>query len=455
MRKDPGLPPALQPPDGSAQTALTRRYELITPLFGGGVRPGRHDLITPVRGTAVRGQLRFWWRATRGRFYKDIDALRTAEGLLWGAASSNAEARPSQVQIVVSEVSAGHDFVVTDNQGRKATDSRGDPISVGHFRSPYSYVAFPLQQSRGVVRDDISFTLTVTMPATWRKDKDRNDAAHFFGSPADEIAAAIWAWETFGGIGARTRRGFGALRCREAQGGGPDLPDADVLSWLAKQLARHVVSGGNRPEGVPLLSPDLRWYRAQPAQRTPLRFWNDPLEAWKQLFGRLKEFRQPRPPGTVDPRRPGRSRWPEPEAIRGLTRRRLPRHQLLPGSGKFPRAVFGLPLIFQFKDAGDPEQTSLQGVDKIDRLASPLILRPLALAKGSWVGLAAVLDAPPTPPGGLTLRQGKTQVAPSATAAAPDYILTPAEAARIKDQTGRHQLLGSSTDLLEAFLNFL
>lgn len=450
MRKDPAPPPALKPLDSTF--SQTRRYELITPLFGGGVRPGRHDPLTPVRGTAIRGHLRFWWRAIRGRYYATVDDLHAAESLLWGAASGPEQPRPSQVQIVVSKTSAGHEFVVSDGQGRKLTDNRGDPIAVGHFRSPYSYVAFPLQQSRGVVRADIAFTLTVTVPAAWRTEQERE---HFHGSPADELAAALWAWETFGGIGARTRRGFGALRCREVSGGKPDLPEADLLEWLDDRLKHYLAPARGRPANLPLLSPELRWYRGQPAQRTPLRYWKDPLEAWKQLFTRLKEFRQPRPPGVLDPRRPGRSRWPEPEAIRTITRRRLPRHQPLPGSNKFPRAVFGLPIIFQFKDAGDPEQTSLQGVDTIDRLASPLILRPLARADGTYVGLAAVLDGPRTPLGGLTLRQGKNTLASSTTALATDETLTAAEAAQIKDSTGKHPLLGSSIDPLEAFLDFL
>ena len=43
-----------------------RSYKVITPLFGGGVTPNEKDPVTTVRGSSVRGHLRFWWRATRG-----------------------------------------------------------------------------------------------------------------------------------------------------------------------------------------------------------------------------------------------------------------------------------------------------------------------------------------------------------------------------------------------------
>jgi CRISPR-associated protein Cmr1 len=62
--------------------------------------------------------------------------------------------------------------------------------------------------------------------------------------------------------------------------------------------------------------------------------------------------------------------------------------------------VFGLPIGFQFKDANkrnpddknsDPRKTSLQ-MDETDRLASPLILKPLACNDGKAIGLAVILQ---------------------------------------------------------------
>ncbi len=71
-----------------------------------------------------------------------------------------------------------------------------------------------------------------------------------------------------------------------------------------------------------------------------------------------------------------------------------------PRIDKFPRAAFGLPIIFQFKDrdehnpdnpSKDPRQTVLQ-LATSERLASPIILKPLACRDGAYVGLALILE---------------------------------------------------------------
>jgi len=71
-----------------------------------------------------------------------------------------------------------------------------------------------------------------------------------------------------------------------------------------------------------------------------------------------------------------------------------------PLTDKFPRAAFGLPIIFQFKDrddrnpdnpSRDPRKTVLQ-LATSERLASPLILKPLACQSGAYVGLALILE---------------------------------------------------------------
>jgi CRISPR-associated protein Cmr1 len=63
----------------------------------------------------------------------------------------------------------------------------------------------------------------------------------------------------------------------------------------------------------------------------------------------------------------------------------------------FPRALFGLPIIFHFKDRNDPQDTELschRGRERKNRMASPLIIKPLALAEDRAVSMVMVLDAP-------------------------------------------------------------
>ncbi len=141
-------------------------------------------------------------------------------------------------------------------------------------------------------------------------------------------------------------------------------------------------------------------------------------DAWLSLIEKLKNFRQARPKTTVRTRNGertdyGRSYWTEPDAIRHRYIKAFPEHKdkLVHepkkelddpiNVDKFPRAAFGLPIVFHFivkredKDAElrEPLDTELKP-SKYTRLASPLILRPIACADGKAVGIALILETP-------------------------------------------------------------
>src|SRR5437763_7643730 len=118
MRKLPKLTPnGTVAPDlykdakGNVIIKQERKYELITPLFGGGVEPGVNDDLTPISGKAIRGHLRFWWRATRGGQFGGgeggLRKMKETEAIIWGAASTPDKPSPSQVQIEVCETLTG------------------------------------------------------------------------------------------------------------------------------------------------------------------------------------------------------------------------------------------------------------------------------------------------------------------------------------------------------------
>jgi CRISPR-associated protein Cmr1 len=435
MRKPPeGVPPGLEPKPDQEKIIQTRHYRVITPLFGGGVKAGEVDLETPVRGSTIRGQLRFWWRATRGgRFEGDLAQMKAAEDDIWGSTEG-----VSKVSIAVKTVNIGQPFVVpsTDPQGRRRTI--GDPGSI------YGYVGFPLRPTEGTVREGVAFELTLSFPA----------------GLCEELRAALWAWDTFGGVGARTRRGFGALACETVQMAGASC-EQENEDWLwqydsrtlPRELLRDVnkfVEAGAPPPGVSQLSRKRMRYRVVAGPNAT------ELAAWENLIAALKAFRQNRSGDQGH----GRSNWPEPDAIRDITgqhgnsfKHDVPVHGRL--IRKFPRAMFGLPIVFEFKPGqthpsntnNDPRKTTLDGVE-FKRLASPLIIRPL-LCRDRSVGLAAVLEGPrPWNMGGLALREADQTIIESALEAR----LSESE----RDLVDReNDLYDGTPDILQSFLNIL
>jgi len=400
------LPPPVKPQLGRFKRGdeeiklitQVRSYELITPLFGGGIYPGEADPVTVIRGTEIRGQLRFWWRACRGgRFNGNLAEMKEAEEKLWGAASTEKRPMPSQVVVVLLPEHGGEAKQPFEIVAGPVDNRTGQPKLKPKANESVAlpYAAFPLQPSEreiragGIgmktktVRTNVRFTLKITYP-----DKQQQ-----------EVEAALWAWETFGGVGARTRRGFGALKLVSVDGKPITLPRAaEIEAKIRQGLEKYVVSG-TWPACMPHLS-------LNPHMKVTDKH-ADPKTVWDYLIKRLRDFRQNR--SGASPRQPGRSRWPEPDEIRRLTDCRCGRHaNSLSDIGKFPRVAFGLPVVFQFKDkdAGDPYNTKLTcGEKDYDRLASPLILKPLVCADGA-VGLAVVLEGTGVGmvPGGLVLK---------------------------------------------------
>lgn len=418
MRKPPKESPlAIKPKSDTDMITQVRRYKLITPLFGGGVEPGQADPITVVRATEVRGHLRFWWRATRGgQFGGDLAKMQEAEERIWGSAAAEGRSGPSPIKISINLLERGRPF--------QAVDRNGSPVSnIGHPRSIDSYAAFPLRDMQNPhVVENVQFELEIDFP---------REVDGYKTEP--EVKAALWAWETFGGMGARTRRGFGALHCTHVNGEQEFAPSGNqMLDSIDQGLRDHVVEGTWHPD-VPHLSRDINRYRVSRNEK--------PIDVWRFLIGRLRRFRQARQGFH-------RSKWPEPDEIRRRMGTQKRGHEPVHPVRKFPRAAFGLPINFEFKQTDvppEPGQTILQGADH-ERLASPLILRPVACAgRDNAVGLAAILNAPIEPPNGWLLKN-----APSKPGVPPIQVeLTSAAEANaiepLKD-------LGNMTDVLLAFL---
>lgn len=427
MRKQPDPPPTVTSIQSADVVIQEREYKLITPLFGGGVAPGEIDPVTIIRGTEVRAQLRFWWRACcGGRFDGDLDKMKKAEDKLWGSAYKKGEEPISQkdtIQIIIEVLKSGASVIPY----RIEKNSRGENQAKPDFNSGIPpYVAFPLQPNQDELKKkdpplksvqvNVSFKMTISFPTDHQK----------------EIEASLWAWETFGGIGARTRRGFGALRLLAIDGKkNPEVDKAKVQRWIQDKLLEFV-EPGQHPEGVPHISQNLEFRVITMTQNTT------PLVIWQNLIRRLEYFRQTRTKG-----RTGRSIWPEAEAIRKITGRRDDRYKELPHPQKFPRAVFGLPIIFHFKDPKDPQDTTLQeNSEKKDRFASPLILRPFLCRDNQAIGLALLLEGSRVDATNLVLvKQDKTTNA-------VESILTQNEANNIA-------VLNGETDILQAFMNSL
>ena len=401
------IPPCPDAPSSRSSGRTTREYQisLITPLFGGGVEAGTPDETLPIRGTAIRGHLQFWWRATRGADAATREDLFARHAAVWGTTD-----KASPVEIDVRDVRAAQARSCArfewNKQARRGQGgwrlAWGSPFA----GSPLPYALFPFQgkqpashqaepeEAPALFIETSSFALRVRYPEELQQ----------------EIETAVWAWVNFGGLGARTRRGCGALLCKELA--------PKELADLERCFGTGSVNGAGNARDWPTL-PSSVLAGSQPEA---------PVDAWKKVIGLLQQFRQgvgiARNPGQQN-NRPGRSRYPEPESIRRVPDMRPAMHgrlQHIPDDA-FPRAEFGLPIVFHFQGQGEPPDTVLYPSNAVngdprERMASPLILKPLALANGKAVPLIMQLVTPLLT--GVDLKQGNQSLTLPATTAIRD-----------------------------------
>lgn len=346
--------------------------QVITPMFGGGTEAGTSDPCTIIRPSSIRGHLRFWWRATRGAHYATFQELHAAEEAVWGTVD-----KPSSVRVHVEVTNPGKSEVCAE-----APAQGGMPMP----RDGYpGYAIFPFQGTRDErprhARVNVKFRLFVEHQEEHTKD----------------VGASLWAWLNFGGIGARTRRGCGALYC--ATFAPQKVTPLDLKSWAVQKIREFALELPQQARPWPKL-----WGLPITSQAT-----ESPMAAWKHAVELLKTYRQGEGVGrNVGARnRPGRSRWPEADSLRQLTKLGDPRH--LPSQTinerAFPRAEFGLPIIFHFKDVADSANNcELYPRDK-NRMASPIILKPLAYGNGTQA-VAMLLRLVVEPVKELEIRKG-------------------------------------------------
>lgn len=153
--------------------------EAVTPLFMGGV----NQELDAFRIPSLRGVLRFWFRALMGgvigNVAHNVDALRQVESTLFG----NTE-RASSVQFRLgSSPTCGSIF------GKDLKDSS------------IRYLSFSLANRRAV-QPGCKFDLLVSLRPGARNATDALNLA----------LGAFWLLVQLGGLGARSRRGFGSIR---------------------------------------------------------------------------------------------------------------------------------------------------------------------------------------------------------------------------------------------------
>ncbi|CAG8999675.1 MAG: hypothetical protein CENE_01654 [Candidatus Celerinatantimonas neptuna] len=329
----------------------TYHCTLVTPMYGGGVKAGEVDKAMPIRASSIRGQLRFWWRIACGP--DDPNELFKQEKAIWGGIGT--KETPYSNDNGMKQTSEFKD----DDKAKKTLASRVKIRVEKCAQSNNTIIANRLINTKDIKGEGAKYVFgaaeaTDCLPSGYAfllKIYCAEDVK-------EDVQQTLRWWATFGGIGSRTRRGLGAVRID-----GMTFVNAEQVREKGGQLALSSYS------------------------------FSSPEQAWKEATSKLYQFRQGRGIGRDrGSERPGRSFWPEPDALRRLSRRYKKKHAPEhPAGNYFPRAVFGMPIIFDFNDKTKKEPITMALLPEgHQRLASPLILRPY-LKDNQWYAAALLI----------------------------------------------------------------
>jgi CRISPR-associated protein Cmr1 len=355
---------------------------LTTPAFAGGAGKEKTDGIRP---PTVKALLRFWWRTMHGHL--PPDKLFEAESTLFGSTSRQG------LRVVPRGPVRPPDTQVED---------AGQPV-----KAELAYLGYgPVVRVRG----EGNRTQVERLPC---KTTMRFHLVLPPGGNRDELLKALWLMSAFGGIGSRSRRGWGSVKVTP-EGGWGELPD------LARTPAALVAGALTRGLAF-IFGDDAFGKRGKLPEWTTVSFtafsrdtelvagpaFADDMAAHQGAADMLRAERQSLGCAREDPARCQERHGTDHDAVYELARQA--KRDRLAGPIEAPkRAAYGLPHPYFLQGlGGDDEQkrasfTILDG-NQEGRRASPLFVKVLHASDG-YVPLLLWLKAPFLPSGQVKFR---------------------------------------------------
>ncbi len=159
--------------------------EVVTPLFMGGAEKEKAE----IRGSSIKGLLRFWWRIANGNNYKSIKEMYKAESKIFGNTDNS-----SNFKIKIKSI---------NNQPKSTNLPTGKTFNVkGHNLGIIDYLAF------GSLRDFKNYIKQYYPEGT----KFAISFTFYDKNAKKEVLQAFWLLEKYGGLGAKSRNGFGCFK---------------------------------------------------------------------------------------------------------------------------------------------------------------------------------------------------------------------------------------------------
>jgi len=364
---------------------ITATYAVSTPLFSSGADPDKPELRLP----SFKGVLRYWWRALAwSRFQGDLLRIEQEERRVFGSSGSEGQSRVL-MRLEIDEPG-------TELRSGELLAGNSRPGSSGAHPQGLYYLGYGLVHGGGRHAGCVMRGALVP-PVRFRVEMlvTRNKISEI---AFETLVDALKAIGLLGGMGARSRRGFGSLMLeRLTIGDRSGSGDAEVL-WrppgsveeLRSEIARL---GAGRASSDQL--PEYTAFSARSRVVLLTTSTKDPLRLLDSIGREMMLYRG----------------WGRNGQVAGLPseRRFQDDHDLMlelrePVRAHPRRIAFGLPQNYRFSSlrADERPNRSVRPLGprgkRLDRRASPLFIH-VHMCRSTPVGVLAFLPAKFLPEG--------------------------------------------------------
>lgn len=242
--------------DRGERTVIEATYRVVTPLFCAGSDRERPEFRLP----SFKGVLRFWWRALAWpRCRGDLESLQSEEDDLFGSSRSG----QSRVSLRVAPCSVPPP--TRSGEILRQLDGR----VVGHGARYLGYGVMEAFASRNRNTQDGQL-IRACLPAPFAVTV-RMTAHGLRRQRLESLEDALVALGTLGGMGAKSRKGYGSLVIHSLSVDGKTRPVPQSVDDLCRTILalRESVTEASLPEFT-ALSPDARHVLLESDKRDPL-----------------------------------------------------------------------------------------------------------------------------------------------------------------------------------------
>ncbi|MEO0206663.1 MAG: type III-B CRISPR module RAMP protein Cmr1 [candidate division WOR-3 bacterium] len=225
---------------------ITFEIETITPMFLAGANQQKAEL----RAASIKGLLRFWWRALQAE--PNIGKLREKEAQIFGSSDEGVGGSSFSIRISHnSELKSTKDKFPPNPQYQIPVEGKTFKVNILEYLAYGTYEYVP-KQGNIFIREYYPSKTKFNIVLRFTNETCIN-----------EVLNAVHVWFTFGGVGSRSRNGFGSFNALTKEHAFENIKDTLSVSNLYEKKHLTKLIKGDGLSSYPSFTQGTKLFKAK------------------------------------------------------------------------------------------------------------------------------------------------------------------------------------------------